>query len=133
LKLTRVGRLAPAPKKEMVLMGDLLGRMGILALGTMLTSLLPLIAAVAYFVRPTERLLLLMRPLTLAAVFAAISGFASGAAIILRGLSVVDGKPPHPGNLLMGMAEHWVPVHVVFGSLTAAWLLIAAGTMRRRV
>jgi hypothetical protein len=30
------------------------------------------------------------------------------------------------------MAEHWVPVHVVFGSLTAAWLLIAAGTMRRQ-
>ena len=113
-------------------MGDLLGRMGILALGTMLTSLLPLIVAGAYFVRPTERLLLLMRPLTLAAVFAAISGFASGAAIILRGLSVVDGKPPHLGHLLMGMAEHWVPVHVVFGALTAAWLLIAAGTMRRQ-
>ena len=114
-------------------MGDLLGRMGILALGTMLTSLLPLMVAVAYFVRPAERLLLLMRPLTLAAVFAAISGFASGAAIILRNLSVVDGKPAHPGNLLMGMAEFWVPVHVVFGSLTAAWLLIAAGTMRRQV
>ena len=111
---------------------DMLGRMGVLALGTMLTSLLPLIVAVMYFVRPTERLLLLMRPLTLATAFAAISGFASGAAIILRGLSAVDGKPAHLGNLLMGMAEHWVPVHVVFGALTAAWLLIAAGTMRRQ-
>jgi hypothetical protein len=113
-------------------MFDLLGRMGVLAIGTMLTSLLPLIVAVAYFVRPSERLLLLMRPLSLASVFAAISGFASGAAIILRGLAVADGIPARPGNLLMGMAEHWVPVHVAFGALTAAWLLIAAGTMRRQ-
>ena len=111
---------------------DMLGRMGILALGTMLTALLPLIAAVAYFVRPSERRLLLMRPLSLASAFAAISGFASGAAIILRGLAVVDGKPAHLGNLLMGMAEHWMPVHVAFGCLTAAWLLIAAGMMRRQ-
>ena len=110
---------------------DLMGRMGILAIGTMVTSLLPLINAAAYVVRPTEQRLLLMRPLTLAAVFAAISGFASGAAIILRGLSVVEGKP-NPGHLLMGMAEHWIPVHVAFGCLCAAWLLIAAGTMRRQ-
>ena len=122
----------PARKERVPLMLDLLGRMGILAIGTMLTSLLPLIVAVAYFVRPTERRLLLMRPLSLATVFAAISGFASGAAIILRGLSVVDGKPAHLGSLLMGMAEHWMPVHVAFGCLTAAWLLIAAGTMRRQ-
>ena len=113
-------------------MGDLLGRMGIVALGTMLTSLLPLIVAVAYVIRPTERRLLLMRPLSLAAAFAAISGFASGAAIVLRGLAVVDGKPAHPGNVLMGLAEHWMPVHVAFGCLTAAWLLIAAGMMRRQ-
>ena len=111
---------------------DLLGRMGILAIGTMVTSLLPLAVAVAYFVRPTERLLLLMRPLSLATAFAAISGFASGAAIILRGLAVVDGKPEHLGNVLMGLAEHWMPVHVAFGCLTAAWLLIAAGMMRRQ-
>jgi hypothetical protein len=111
---------------------DLLSRMGVLALATMLTSLLPLSVAVAYFVRPTERLLLMMRPLSLATAFAVVSGFASGAAIILRGLAVVDGKPAHLGNLLMGMAEHWMPVHVAFGCLTAAWLLIAAGMMRRQ-
>jgi hypothetical protein len=111
---------------------DMLGRMGVLALGTMLTSLLPLIVAVMYFVRPTERLLLLMRPLTLATAFAAISGFASGAAIVLRMLSATGGKPEHPGAILMGIAENWLPVHVAFGCLTAAWLLIAAGTMRRQ-
>ena len=111
---------------------DMFPRMGVVALGTMLTSLLPLIVAVLYVVRPTERLLMLMRPLSLAVVFAALSGFAMGAAIILRGLAVVDGKPPHLGNLLMGMAENWLPVHVAFGCLCAAWLLIAAGTMRRQ-
>ena len=111
---------------------DLLGRMGILAIGTILTSLLPLAAAVAYFVRPAERLLVLMRPLSLAATFAAISGFASGAAIVLRGLAATGGKPEHPGAVLMGLAENWMPVHVAFGCLTAAWLLIAAGMMRRQ-
>ena len=111
---------------------DMLGRLGILALGTMLTALLPLIAAVAYFMRPSERRLLLMRPLSLASAFAAISGFASGAAIILRGLSATGGKPEHPGAVLMGFAENWVPVHFAFGCLCAAWLLIAAGMMRRQ-
>jgi hypothetical protein len=113
-------------------MFDMLGRMGILALGTMLTALLPLITAVAYFVRPTERLLLLMRPLSLASAFAAISGFALGAAIVLRSLSETGGKVENPGAVLMGLAENWLPVHVTFGCLTAAWLLIAAGTMRRQ-
>jgi hypothetical protein len=98
----------------------------------MLTSLLPLIVAVMYCIRPTERLLLLMRPLSLAVVFAAVSGFAMGGAIILRGLAVVDGKPAHLGNVLMGAAENWLPVHVSFACLCAAWLLIAAGTMRRQ-
>jgi len=111
---------------------DMLGRMGILALGTMLTALLPLVAAVAYFMRPSERRLLLMRPLSLASAFAAISGFASGAAIILRGLSATGGKPEHPGAVLMGFAENWLPVHFAFGCLCAAWLLIAAGMMRRQ-
>jgi hypothetical protein len=105
--------------------------MGIVALGTMLTSMLPLIAAVAYVIRPTERRLLLMRPLSIATAFAAISGFASGAAIILRGLAATGGKPEHPGAVLMGLAESWVPVHVAFGFLATAWLLTAAGMMRR--
>jgi len=113
-------------------MGELFGRMGIVALGTMLTSLLPFIAAVAYVIRPTERRLLLMRPLSLAAAFAAISGFASGAAIVLRGLAATGGKPEHPGAVLMGLAEGWVPVHVAFGFLATAWLLVAAGMMRRQ-
>ena len=113
-------------------MGDMFGRMGIVSMGTMLTSLLPLIAAVAYFVRPTERRLLLMRPLSLAAAFAAISGFALAAAIVLRALSATGGKPEHPGAMLMGLAETWVPVHVTFGSLAASWLLVAAGMMRRQ-
>jgi hypothetical protein len=116
----------------MASMLDMLGQMGILALGTMLTALLPLIAAIAYLVRPTERRLLLMRPLSLAAAFAAISGFAAGAAIILRGLSATGGKPENPGAMLMGFAENWLPVHFTFGCLCAAWLLIAAGTMRRQ-
>jgi len=111
---------------------DMLGRMGVMALGTMLTALLPLITAVAYFVRPSERRLVLMRPLSLAAAFAAISGFASGAAIILRGLSATGGKLENPGAVLMGFAENWLPVHVTFGCLCASWLLIAAGTMRRQ-
>ena len=113
-------------------MGELLGRLGVVALGTMLTSLLPLIGAVAYVIRPTERRLLLMRPLSLAAVFAAISGFASSAAIVLRGLAATGGKPEHPGAVLMGLAESWVPVHVAFGFLAVAWLLTAAGMMRRQ-
>ena len=112
--------------------GMMFGRMGMVAMGTMLTSLLPLIAAIAYVIRPTERRLLLMRPLSLATAFAAISSFAAGAAIVLSGLSATGGIPANPGALLKGLAENWVPAHVAFGSLAAAWLLVAAGILRRQ-
>ena len=113
-------------------MGDMFGRMGFAAMGTMVTSLLPLIAAIAYVIRPTERRLLLMRPLSIAAAASAISCFAMGVAIVLRALAAVEGKPASVGAVLMGIAENWVPVFVSFGSLAAAWLLIAAGMLRRQ-
>ena len=69
-----------------------LTRAGIVAILGMVVSLMPLGVAVAYMIRPSERRLGLMRPLSLAAIFAALNTFLSGVAAGLRLLTV--GRTP---------------------------------------
>lgn len=105
-------------------------QMGIAALISILVSLLPLIAAAAYLFRPSEQRLAMMRPLSLAGIFAGLNGSSLGAINTLRGLWL---EPPRDGRILaVGAAESIVPLYVSFSCLMLAWLLIAAG-MRRKV
>jgi hypothetical protein len=88
--------------------------------------------AVAYAIRPTERKLMLMRPLSLAAIFAAVCSSSVGLATALRGAGVakiLDGE--HLSVLLVGVAESLIPPFVAFAFLAVAWLLVALG-MRRQ-
>ena len=94
--------------------------------------------AVAYAVRPTERTLAFMRPLSLASIFAAMGSLTAGMATVLHGAAATPawslGTPEQPGNvgrLLMGCAEALVPVFVTFGLLAVAWLVVTLG-MRRQ-
>lgn len=110
---------------------EVLSQIGPFAKLSMLVSLVPLGVAIAHAVRPTERTLLFMRPVSLATIFAAICGLANGAAMICRGLSATP-----PGNIDMsrvyaGLAEAWTPVFVSFGFLAVSWLLVSAGMLRR--
>ena len=108
---------------------DMFMQMGLAALFSIVVSFLPLIAAGAYLLKPTEQRLAMMRPLSLAGIFAGLNGSSLGAINTLRGLGL---DPPRDGRILaIGSAESIVPLYVSFSCLMLAWLLVAAG-MRRK-
>jgi hypothetical protein len=101
----------------------------IVGLLSMLVTLFPLVAGVAYALRPTEQRLALMRPISLAALFAGLCGTALGALNVLRGIGVSETPVP-PRIVAIGSAEALVPLFMAFGCLTVAWLCVAFGLRR---
>lgn len=87
--------------------------------------------AIAYAVAPTERKLELLRPLSLAAIFAALCSFSVGVATALKGPAMGGPGSESTAVLLAGLAEACIPPFVAFAFLAVAWLLVALG-MRRR-
>lgn len=108
-----------------------LSQIGPFAKLSMAVAIVAFGVAIAYAVRPTERRLGFMRPVSLAAIFAAICGFAAGAAMVLKGLAATSPGKIDMSRVYMGLAETFLPVFVSFGFLAAAWLLAAAGMLRR--
>lgn len=88
--------------------------------------------AVAYAIRPTEGKLALIRPLSLAGMFAAVCSSAVGFAMTLKRAAGTGVNPESMRVMLAGLAESWVPLFVAFAFLAVAWLLVAVG-LRRQV
>lgn len=110
---------------------ELLQGAGWFAKLTLAVDVVPLVMAVVFILRPTDRHLALMRPLSLAGLFAALTGGVVGLLNTLRSLGMTDQWSPETyRRLAMGASESLVPVFVGFGCLTAAWLLVAAGMGR---
>ncbi len=107
----------------------MLGHASIMARVSLLVTLFPLGAGVAYQVRPTEQRLALMRPISLAGIFSGLTGAALGLMNALRSFAIHDPPPPFRITAL-GIAESLVTLFVAFGCLTVAWLCVALG-MRR--
>ena len=108
---------------------NIFSNMGIAALVAILVSSLPMLAGANYMFRPTEQRLALMRPLSLAGIFAGLNGTSLGAINVLRGLWL---EPPRDARItLIGAAESIVPLYVAFSCLMVAWLCVTVG-MRRR-
>jgi hypothetical protein len=110
---------------------DLLQQLGIFATLTMVAALAPFGLAVSYALRPTERKLALMRPVSLATIFAALAAGTSGIAIVLQGVAATPPDQIAAPRVYMGLAEVITPAFVCFGFLAATWLLVAAGMLRR--
>ena len=92
-------------------------------------GMLPLALGLAYALRPVERWLTLMRPVSLAAIFAALSSLMSGVTVILHGLgATLEGRSL--SLAAMGMAEAFAPMLMIFACLTLGWLLVALGEFR---
>lgn len=88
--------------------------------------------AAAYWWRPSERKLMLMRPLSLASIFSAIGSLTAGMATILKGAAATGTwAPGSVSRLLLGCAEALIPMFAAFSFLAVAWLLVAVG-MRRQ-
>jgi hypothetical protein len=104
-------------------------QMGVMAFATLLVDTVPLIGAAIYAVRPSEGKLALMRPLSLAGLFAALGGMLGG---LTTGLASLARRPEVAGSsaLYSGLSEALVPA--VFGllCLMVAWLLVAVGMWR---
>jgi hypothetical protein len=112
-------------------LADLLGELSLFAKLTMTVAVLVFGVAVAYVFRPTERTLVLMRPVSLAAIFATLSGLLGGWIAVLGGMAATaEGHLP-TASLYRGIAETLTVGFVSFGLLAAAWMLVAVGALRR--
>ncbi len=110
---------------------NMLRQAGLFALLTLALDFVPLVMAVVYVIRPTERHLALMRPLSLAGLFAALSGGVLGFINDLRFVWTRELTAQNYNVLAVGAAESLVTVFVGFASLTVAWLLVAVGMGRQ--
>lgn len=112
---------------------EILQHAGIFALLTLAIDLVPLAMASIYVVRPTERHLALMRPFSLAGLFAALSGGVLGFLHVLRSIgSTPEFSQASYSRIAVGASESLVPMFVGFGCLSVAWLLVAVGMSRDR-
>jgi len=103
---------------------------GIVALLSMVVGLFPLLFGLAYAIRPSEHRLAVMRPTSLAAIFAGLCAMLSGFVIILRGIAAT-GTAINFRRVALGASEALVPLYLVFGCLMVAWLCVAVGLARR--
>lgn len=103
---------------------------GMFAILTLIVGLVPLAMAAVYVLRPTERNLALMRPLSLAGLFGGITGCVMGFINVLRIFWTRELTDKTYQTMAVGAAESLVPVLVGFACLTAAWLLVAVGMGR---
>ena len=106
-----------------------LSHASLVALASMFMGVVPLTMGVVYVIWPNERRLALMRPLSLATIFAALSGSTLGVLNVLTGIGMRT-DPVVPRVAWIGFAEALVPIFVGFACLTVAWLCVAIG-MRR--
>ena len=107
------------------------GAQSILAKLGILVALGPLGMAILCAVRPDERRLALMRPLTLATIFAGLCSFTIGVANMLHGIAATGELTPGAWRAVAsGGAETVVPLVIAFGCLTVSWLLVAVSLRR---
>lgn len=101
---------------------------GVVSVLTMLVSMAPLVAGLAFALWPSEQRLALMRPLSLAGIFAAVANVFLGLTNSLIGIaSPRNGVVPGTAHVAHMLAETSVPPFVSFGCLTVAWLCVAIG------
>jgi hypothetical protein len=112
---------------------ELLRNVSVLALLSLVIDVIPLVMALVYVAHPTEHRLALMRPVSLAGIFAALSGGVLGFINVLRAIGITSNPSPETYRIAaIGASESLVAVFVGFASLTVAWLLVAVGMSRGR-
>ena len=110
-----------------------LSNASIMAILSMAVPIAPMVMGISYAIWPTEARLALMRPLSLAGIFAGLGGFCLGLINVLVGLGsssfpLADHRPFYGG-----LSESIVTLFVAFGCLTVGWLCVALGLRRQPV
>ena len=83
--------------------------------------------------RPGERKLGILRPLSLAMVFATLSGIFSGIGATMKHVTTIEEWAQSPDLHLIvmtGLGESMAPAILGFSILSVAWLLAAVGLRR---
>lgn len=93
----------------------------------MLVSMTPMVMGIVYAVRPNDQRLALMRPLSLAGIFAALANICLG---LVNALVFIANRGPSDVSPFRGLAESLVMPFIAFACLTIGWLGVAIG-MRR--
>jgi|ERR1700687_568977 len=94
----------------------------------LLVSAAPLVMGIIFAIGPNERRLALMRPLSLAGVFAAVCSLLVGIANGLRALTMANVSDPDRFRFAaLVLSETVIPTFVAFACLTVAWLCVAIG------
>ncbi len=97
----------------------------------MIISLTPALAGAWFAIRPSERLLSYMRPLSLAGVFAALCTISLG---ITNGAIGLSRQPVLNLEMLLGgISEVFAAAAISFLFLTVAWVCVAIGMRRHGV
>ena len=108
-----------------------LANLGIAAILGIIITALPLFVAVLFAARPTASRLDLMRPLSLAGIFAAVAGLFLSIANSMLGINRHASDANLTAYAAQVFAETTIPSFVSFSLLAAAWLVVAIG-MRRQ-
>ena len=110
---------------------DLFREISLFAKLTVVVAIGAFALAGAYAVRPTEQKLVLMRPVSLASIFATISGLFGGWIGVLTAISATADVQSVMPRIYLGIADSLTVGFVCFGLLAAAWMLVAIGMLRR--
>lgn len=110
---------------------EVLANAGPMALASMFVGVLPMALSIVYAIWPAEPRLALVRTLSLATVFASVSGVALGFMNELRYLGVKQPAPEFTRQVAIGLAESLVPLFFGFGCLTVTWVCVTIGLWRR--
>ena len=110
---------------------DLFREISLFAKLTVVVAIGAFALAGAYAVRPTEQKLVLMRPVSLASIFATISGLFGGWIGVLTAISATADVQSVMPRIYLGIADSLTVGFVCFGLLAAAWTLVAVGMLRR--
>jgi hypothetical protein len=111
---------------------ELFRQVGIFALLTLVIAVVPVVAAGAYVLRPSEGRLALLRPFSLASLFSAAAGTLSGLVNVLQSIAATDDMTGQWSRVSGGASEALIPAVFGMTCLAVAWLLVAVG-MRRGV
>jgi hypothetical protein len=107
-----------------------ISNLGFAAKFGLLITAAPMLLGLVFAARPREQWLALMRPLTLAGIFAATANVFLGVTNSLAWASRTAVATPMDVRLLGGLSEVAVLGFLSFAFLTVGWLAVAVG-MRR--
>jgi hypothetical protein len=101
---------------------------------TLVVGLASLGLALSLALRPGERQLAVLRPLSVSTVFASVAALCAGVGVCLK--NVADGlqqaaAPATTVLLVAGLAEAVAPAMLGFSLLAVAWLLAAVGLRKQ--